>query len=232
MVARTVVDLRSSNGKFLCQTLLLAASWHKHAAGDAGLEVLTIGRTNPVFEDFLHELGARHVRVEPCANDFFSKHSNKIQGAGPDPAGRRVLLVDNDTCFIGDLAELNRIPPAAIAAAEAGHARVSDEQWQLIHEELGLPLLRRNWAPLNQRISANSMDTTVERDRWLYLNSGVVLFPGGLDHRSVWQVQQRAIHDYFHDHPLAAPAVTDDQAGFASSVATHGEFAWLPQRFN
>ena len=233
LVARTVLDLRAQNPKYVCQTLLLAASWHKHAARDADLEVLTIGKPPPVLADFLQCHGARPVAIEPGRNDAFSRHSNKIQGAGPDAAGRRVLLLDNDTCFLDRPVGLMQLPADAIAAAEAGNARVSDEQWQLVHDDLGVQLSRRQWAPLNQRIDTGIRRLPATRERWLYLNSGVVLFPAGHDHRPTWLALQRAINDYFHGHPLASDAVTtSDQAGFAASVATHGRFAWLPSRFN
>ena len=233
LVARTVLDLRSDNPKYLCQTLLLAASWHKHAACDTGLEVLTIGTPQPALANFLQSLDAHQACIEPGRNDVFSRHSNKIQGAGPDPAGRRVLLLDNDTCFLGRPAQLTYLPATAIVAAEAGNARVSDAQWHLIRQNLGLPLLRREWTPLNQRIAASIEKPSVGGERWIYLNSGVILFPSGLDHQPAWQSQQRAINDYFVGHPLASDAVTtSDQAGFASSVSTHGDFAWLPPRFN
>lgn len=230
LVARTVLDLRPGTGKYVRQTMLLAASWHRHARSDAGLEVLTIGTAGMALADFLQTLGVRHVRIAPGANDDFSRNGNKIEGACPDAAGRRVLLLDNDTCFLGGLADLGQIPATAIAAAQAGNARVDDKQWELVRDGIGLPLLRRTWAPLNV---PGGEDASARRERWLYLNSGVILFSAGHDHREAWQSSQRAIHDYFRDHPLASAAVmASDQAGFATSVAMHGGFAWLPLRFN
>lgn len=230
LVARTVLDLRPGTGKYVRQTMLLAASWHRHVRSDAGLEVLTIGTAGMALADFLQTLGVRHIRISPGANDDFSRNGNKIEGACSDVAGRRVLLLDNDTCFLGGLADLAQIPATAIAAAQAGNARVDDTQWGLVRDDIGLPLLRRAWAPLNV---SEGERASAKRERWLYLNSGAILFPAGHDHRDAWQSSQRAIHDYFRDHPLASAAVTtSDQAGFAASVAVHGAFAWLPLRFN
>src|SRR5690606_20648906 len=52
LLVRTVLDLRAGSGKFVRQTLLLAASWHRHARSCAGLEVLTIGAAGAGLEDF------------------------------------------------------------------------------------------------------------------------------------------------------------------------------------
>ena len=43
LVARTVLDLRPAVDKFVSQTLLLAAGWHRYARDDAALEVATVG---------------------------------------------------------------------------------------------------------------------------------------------------------------------------------------------
>lgn len=236
MVVRTVLDLRSSNQKFIDLTLLLAASWHRHGACDASLEVLMVGGGNPVLAEFLAGIGASHASIPPGRNDDFSRSSNKIEGAYPDPQGRRVLLLDNDVAFFGSIDGLRQLPATAIVASEAGNARISDAQWESIRVDIGFPLLRRRFSPVNKR---PVVDPHVEdsgdglRERYLYLNSGVVLFPAGHDHRELWRGHQRRIFDFFRTHALASTAVTtSDQAGFASSVAAYGDFAWLPLRFN
>lgn len=236
LVARTVLDLRSSNEKFVSQTMLLAASWHRHGAKDAGLEVLVVGGENQVLTGFFDEIGARHSCIAPGDNDDFSKSSNKIEAAHADPQGRRVLLLDNDVCFFGGIAEMNGLRATAIAASEAGSARVSDAQWKLIEDELKIPLLRRRFAPINVRwlVAPDPHATDAEDcERYLYVNSGVILFPFGHDHRALWKIHQRRVYECFRDHPLSNDAVTkSDQAGLAVSIAAHGEFAWLPLRFN
>lgn len=233
LLVRTVLDLRPATAKYLGQCLLLAASWHRNARADSDFEVLQIGGGNTGLERFLDDLGARHARITPGANDDFSAYGNKIEGSRPGPAGGRVLLLDNDTCILGGLSQLADLPAGAIAAAEAGHVRVSDAQWQRVGEDLGLAILRREWAPLNPRVNPAPADAPLLRERWLYLNSGVILFPAGYDGRGAWAALQRAIHDGFAGHALADDAVSgSDQAGFAASVAAHGEFAWLPARFN
>lgn len=237
LTCRTVLDLRCSNDKFISQTLLLAASWHHHCADHSNLEVLCVGEPDDLVLSFLKSIGAAYVACEPGPNDDFSPSSNKILGAGPDRAGRRVLLVDNDVCFLGRLDALASIPTGAIAASEAGNLRVSQAQWHLISGPLGLPLMRRRFHPVNARPdvlgSAQPSDDAEPPERNLYLNSGVILFPAGHDHRVVWLAHQRRIHELFRDHPLQNSAVNEsDQAGFAASVAAHGDFAWLPLRFN
>jgi hypothetical protein len=236
LVARTVLDLRPAVDKFVSQTLLLAAGWHRHAARDARLEVYSIGGVDPVVGGLLAEIGATPVAIGPGPNDGFSPSSNKIQAAFPDPGGGRVLLLDNDVVFLAGLEALRGLPPGAIAAAEAGTARVGDEQWRIIAGELGLPLLRRRYVPLNHWPEQPD-ELAAARDRapdaYLYLNSGVVLFPAGFDARADWLAHQRRIRDHFDGHPLASPAVgASDQAALAALVAAHGEFCWLPVRFN
>jgi hypothetical protein len=236
LVARTVLDLRPSVDKFVSQTLLLAAGWHRHASRDARLEVYSIGGRDPVVDALLAEIGAQPVAIGPGPNDDFSPSSNKIQAAFPDAGGARVLLLDNDVVFLAGLDGLHALPAGAIAAAEAGTARVSDEQWRIIAGDLGLPLLRRRFVPLNHWPELPE-DLAAARDAapeaYLYLNSGVVLFPAGFDARTAWTAHQRRIRDHFHGHPIATPAVAaSDQAALAALVAAHGEFCWLPVRFN
>jgi len=237
LACRTVLDLRCRNDKFISQTLLLAAGWHRHCAGHSALEVMYVGEPDGLVSSFLESISAACIPCAPGANDDFSRSSNKIQGAGPDRAGRRVLLVDNDVCFVGPLDALASIPANAIAASEAGNLRVSQTQWTLIGEELGLPLIHRRFHPVNARPDVLGSPLATEGaeppERPLYLNSGVILFPVGHDHREPWLAHQRRIHAHFHDHPARTSAVDEsDQAGFATSVAAHGDFAWLPLRFN
>ena len=237
LVARTVLDLRAASDKYVSQTLLLAAGWHRHAAADAALEVHTIGGREPAVDALLREIGAGVDVMPPGRNDDFSPSSNKIEAAGADARGRRVLLLDNDVVILGPLAGLAALPADAIAAAVPGVVRVRDAQWASIADGLGLPLLRRRWTPLNPRDDTDTADDTsscaAAPERWLYLNSGVVLFPAGLDHRATWLDHQRRIRDHFAAHPLGAgPVTSSDQAAFATSIAAHGRFAWLPLRFN
>lgn len=237
LTCRTVLDLRCRNDKFISQTLLLAASWHRYCAKHSDLEVVCVGEPGKLLSSFLEEISATCLTCAPSPNEDFSRSSNKIQAAGPDRAGRRVLLVDNDVCFLRPIDALTSIPASAIAASEAGNLRVSQAQWALIEGELGLPLIRRRFHPLNARPDAarspSPADGAEPPERPLYLNSGVILFPAGHDHRELWLAHQRRIHTYFRDHPLRTSAVDEsDQAGFATSVAAYGDFDWLPLRFN
>jgi hypothetical protein len=228
---RTVLDLRAASDKFISQTLLLAASWHRFCRDDGTLEVSTIGDSRPLSA-FLDEVGAVHRGIPPGRNDDISKSGNKIEAAGPDPAGRRVLLLDNDTCILGRIDELSGMSKAGIAASIAGEPRVGDAQWELIRSELGLPLLKCGYTPLNHW-SAEEAHEEAPPERYLYANSGVLLFPAGHDHRGLWANHQRRIQEFFNRHPLSTDAVTSsDQAALATSIAAHGSFEWLPLRFN
>jgi hypothetical protein len=232
ILARTVLDLRATGDKFLIQTLLLAASWHRHATASSGLEVLTVGGENPALSSFLASIGASTRCIAASVNDDFSKHSNKIEAAYAEPGGRRILLLDNDVAFYGDVSELASLPANAICGSEAGVQRVHDAQWEVILKEAGLPLMRSVWSPIQGRSMENGPDATLG-ERWLYINSGVVLLAAGQDLRPTWLSAQRRIYETFRSRADASVAVTtSDQAGFAVAVAAHGEFEWLPSRFN
>lgn len=231
LVCRTVLDLRSPLDKYVSQTLLLAASWHRHCAGDARLEIVTVGGDSPVLRRFLDGIGVvcSHMAVGP--NDDFSKSSNKIGAAHPDPAGGAVLLLDNDVCLLAGIGELQQMPTDSIAASVAGSLRINEAQWACIRDDLGFPLLRRQFRAINDCPAI--ADGEPDPENFLYLNSGVVLLPPGHDHRHAWLTLQRRVYDFFREHPLRTAAVTaSDQAAFAASVAEHGQFAWLPVRFN
>lgn len=235
LACRTVLDLRSPNDKFISQVLLLAASWHRHCRQHSDLEVFCVGEPGTCLSSFLDEVSASCRPCAPSPNEDFSRSSNKIQAAGPDLAGRRVLLVDNDTCFLGPVEGLASIPSRAIAASEAGNLRVSQEQWALITGDLGLPVIRRRFHPLNARPDTilSPSPAAPPPERPLYLNSGVILFPPAHDHRNLWFTHQRLIHAYFQGHSRWSDAVDgSDQAGFATSVAAYGDFTWLPMGFN
>lgn len=231
MVCRTVLDLRSPLDKYVSQTLLMAASWHRHCAGDTRLEVLTIGGDSPVLRRFLDGIGACCSRILSGPNDDFSKSSNKIEAAHPDPAGGAVLLLDNDVCLLAGIGEVQQMPAGSIAASVAGSLRIQEAQWACIREDLGLPLLRCQFRAINDHPAI--ADGQPDPENFLYLNSGVVLLPSGHDHRHSWLTLQRRVYEFFREHPLRSDAVTaSDQAAFAASVASHGQFAWLPIRYN
>lgn len=232
IACRTLLDLRPATAKYVSQAFLLAASWHKHVAGSAPLRVGVIGDGAPGFHAFLYEVGAECEAMPPGPNDGFSRSSNKIQMAYPDAGGNRVLLLDNDTCFLAAIDGLHGLRASAIVAAQAGRMRISDAQWQVLDSGLGTPLLRRRYRVVDAQPVAPVPDDG-PADGYLYLNSGVVLFPAGLDPRSDWYGRQARIRALFEGHPLASPAVAgSDQAGFAALVGMHGDFAWLPLRFN
>src|SRR5690606_13461477 len=58
LTCRTVLDLRCSNDKFISQTLLLAASWHRHCADHSALEVMCVGQPDELVKSFVEDMGA------------------------------------------------------------------------------------------------------------------------------------------------------------------------------
>ena len=206
IVCRTLVDLRSPVAKFISQTFLMASSWHRHASGEAPLQVGMIGPEEPALTRFLDEVGAVVEPMSPGPNDSFSKSSNKIQASHPAGCGRRVLLLDNDVCFLGGIAELESLPAGTIAASEPGNMRVTDAQWRLMQDVLGIALLRRHYSAVNARPPIHDHDVADE-EAFLYVNSGVLLFPAGHDPRASWYSHQSRIRALFEGHALASNAV-------------------------
>ncbi len=235
MVIRTVFDARPSAGrKYAMQTALLAASWCHYVKDRSAhpLEVIVIGEPPATLDDWLRDLRVRVTRVGPHANDGLSRLANKILGllVGGEPP---VLLVDNDTCFVGDLDDVRAPAGVDVMAAAAGFVRVSEAQWRYIRERLRLEPLDFEWQPLVEQVASFQKGTPSAVRRDLYVNSGVVWTANPGELGRLWAENVKRIGDLFDGHPLSSASVRgDDQVGLAAAIGTHDKFAWLDDGLN
>ena len=230
---RTVLDARSRSSKYLFQVLLLAASWHRHVRRTAPLEVLVIDELPRDMRRFLTELGAQIRTSAPDPNDYISRTSNTIVGAC-DTEGQRILLVDNDVVFQGDLSDLCETDSQYVMGSIAGQMRVNDSQWSAIREHFGCGPLSTNRCSLRELIRA-----AVEPEYQpkplanVYVNGGVLLLPVGEEFGPLWRRCVREIGELFKTHPLRNGSVYgSNMAGLAMAIAKYGKFFWLDTRFN
>jgi hypothetical protein len=229
---RTLLDGRASAPRYARQTALLAASWHAFARSAAPFEVWLIGDTSARLRDFLRELGAPLVAASPDPNDAYAKTANCISAAYRDGA-ERVLLLDNDTCFLASPAALAAVPEDTCAAAVAGDDRISGEQWRRIERHLGVRGVPTEVSTLRQRFrAAKRRGRTAAMDR-LYVNAGVLLLPASPVFPSLWSREIARVRELFVGDALASDAVSSScQAGLALAIAHHRRFAWLPAGYN
>ncbi len=230
---RTVLDARNPSTKYMFQVLLLAASWHKSTRSTAPLEVLIIGDAPDAMLRFLESIGARCKAVAPDPNDQFSATSNTITGCF-DTDGQRILLVDNDVVFRGDLSELSSVDSQLFMGSIAGTRRVLDAQWKAIEERFGFGPLPATKPWLKELVRVQ-----VEPDKRptplgnVYVNGGVLLLPAGEEFGTKWRHYVREIAELFHNHPLRSGSVYgSNMAGLAMAIAAHANFEWLNERYN
>ncbi len=234
MIIRTVLDLRPQVPKFVFQTLLLTASWHRFSAHHTPLEIFTLGKASEPLHAFLSSLGAHVQEIQPNANDGFSKTSNTIQGAEHDPRNR-VLLLDNDVVLSKDIGPLKKLATDTMYGSASGNIRVGQPQWDHIAETLDLyPLsVRPVIPPTSQMNSLITHGSDVEPLDIAYVNGGVLLLPTNAEFAKTWTKHQRAIFDAFEKHPLANGAVRgSNMAALATTIHDHEKFDWLPIGYN
>lgn len=234
MIVRTVLDLRPNVPKFVLQTVLLAASWHRFVRHSALLEVMHIGNLPSDLAILFDQLGVKVTAVRPNANDRFSKTSNTIQGAEP-VAGHQILLVDNDVVFTSGIDNLCSLRPDCVYGAVAGNYRVTQQQWAHIAKIGFHPAACEPQVPRSATVKALSegRTKTLPPLGFAYPNGGVILFPSGYDFKLTWQKQQREIAAVFDGHRLSSGSVTQsNMAALATTIGTYGTFSWLPPGYN
>lgn len=229
MRIRTLLDARpGSPSRFQLQTLVLAHSWARWAR-TAPLEVLVLGGLPEAVEQRLRELGAEIVPAAPHALSGISKSSNKLvalQGSGDGP----VLLVDNDACFLEDVAD---IEGRGIRTTIAASARVSDAQWEHIRTLTGLEPLEQEWVSLHRELKAKRLGRPPRVERWLYCSSAVSWIREPEEFEPLWAAAIAAVARAFEEHPASSFAVRgSDQAGFALAIAQFGGLDLLPPAYN
>lgn len=230
---RTVLDARSPSTKYLYQLLLLVASWHRRVRETAPLEVFIIGRPPAALLEWFRSLGVRWQLVDADPNDDISKTSNTIRGAA-DAERERILLVDNDVVFLGDLSELAAVDDGFCLGAVAGSQRVSNDRWEVIERHFGIAALPTAEVPLREqmRVAAGTKESPAPL-RNVYVNGGVLLLPAGVGFEQTWRKYVREIAEVFEHHPLNSRCVRgSNMAGLAMAIAEHNQFDWLDVKFN
>jgi len=230
---RTVLDARKQSTTYLFRVLLLAASWHRRIRHHAPLEVFIIGDVPPLIYQFLEDLGVGWKIVGPDPNDNISKTSNTIVGAC-DTGDRRILLVDNDVWFWGDLCELKQLDSPICAGVVAGGERVQEEQWDVIADHFGFPPMPASVTTLKERVREMSLSNHKAAPMTnVYVSGGVVLLPQGDAFGLSWRRYVRQIADLFENHSLRSCSVHgSNMAGLAMAIAEHGIFQWLDVKYN
>lgn len=235
MLIRTVLDCRAASHKYIHQTLLLAASWHRNIPDRTArpLEVVAIGQPPDALCAFLRTAGVRVLASPPDPNDRIAKMSNTIVGAVAHLDHDRVLLLDNDIVFLRE-PDLGAVPADTVAAAIAGQERVTPRQWQIVERELQLAPLARTWVPLrHEQHALREGQGPPAPVRGLYVNGGVVFMPQGPHFALLWRRHVTLIARLFANHPERTPAVYGSvQAGLATAVGTWERFFLLPVSYN
>lgn len=234
MLIRSVLDCRPDQPKYMCCTLLLVASWLRHVAGTAKLEIIVLGHPPAALTGFFDNVGVQwQITDADPALDFFGT-GNTLLGAQQHGTDDRILLVDNDVYFRADIRELSDIPDTRMAGARAGNVRVRPEQWAEIGKALGLAPLNQPWTIIRSQVAAlKDPDAPLQQDPLTYVNGGVLLLPKGDTFVQTWRAHIIRIADHFRDHPLkSAAVVASNMAGLATAIGDHGDFEWLSDGMN
>ncbi|APE44934.1 hypothetical protein BOO69_17110 [Sulfitobacter alexandrii] len=234
MLIRTVLDCRPDSPKYLCGVLLLSASWARRVAPTAPLEVLLIGDPPETLLGFFAKMGVRWQMVNPDPELAFVPTGNTLLGAEARGEEERILLVDNDICFLSDVKPLLAIPPNRMAGAPAGNVRVTEAQWAEIESALDLAPLRHLWTETQSQMAAlQSDDVEIRQNTHTYVNGGVLLLPQDDAFVATWRDHLLRIAAHFRGHPLRSKAVLEsNMAGLATAIGAHGDFQWLPDGMN
>jgi hypothetical protein len=226
---RTVLDARpSAQQRFPRLTLLLAHSWAAFGGGPP-LEVVVVGSAPPTVLARLRELGAELIHGDPHPMTSMTKWANKLV-ALREASETPVLLVDNDVCFLGEVATLDG---RRVRAAVEGAPKVKDAQWAHIAAVAGLSPLAAEWVPPRAELEARLEGGPPRTNHLLYLNGGVVWVRQPAELERIWARHMTAISNAFNGHPLGTGLMRKhDQPALATSVAECGGFDLLPLAYN
>jgi hypothetical protein len=224
MQIRTVYDSRADQ-KFYWETLLLAASWHRHVRDKARrpLEVLSVGAPPPPLADFLSGLGVglREVAPHPYARRL--PFANKLQAVLGER--RPTLLIDNDTIFLRDWPENADAAGRTVRATLASFRGLPGKIWQQIERALGIKALQLPAVPYRDALQAEIDGSEARPRRRAFFNAGVIAFGSPAEFVELWIAHMRAIAALGRGYHRIGGG---DQPGFATAVAAHGDFSELP----
>lgn len=147
------------------QNLVLSLRLFGGSLADAPFVAHFVGGAEPAYVEALEQLGARVRVVEPM--DPRLPTSNKLRmlelAASEDFAV--LVMLDCDLLVRGDLAE--ELRSTELRAAPAGKRQLTDEQWETLYRDHGIPLPSVRW-------------TMASGERgYPYWNTGVLVVPRG-----------------------------------------------------
>ncbi len=212
------------------RTLLFLASWMENAgaARDLPLHIACIGEPPESVRRMADRAGALLSVHEPVV--LANAHTaNKLRGLEVERRTHRLLIVDTDIVFLGDISALRNLPDC-VSAAAGGGARVPIKLWRRLYAELGLdfpdertPLLRAalGMPPVPDGHERFEHQNTESAASPPYFNSGVVFAAWKHSLRSLWADCLE------HGARVVAPSelgsdgvLRSDQSAFALAVAT------------
>lgn len=229
MLIRTVLDCRSKSLKFYTSIYLLVASWDAVLSNKSRLEIVYLGELPTTLRAFLERYQVAHRQVQPDPELVFAPTGNTLLGATYSAVHDRVLLVDNDVIFLNDAILSQNIPDNTLAGGIAGVVRVSQQQWEIIENEIGLSTLPGGQIVDSSQLPRHS-DGVVEITHFprTYINGGVLLLPKNCTFADVWKDHIIMIHDHFKGTNSETVSVCrSNMAGLATAAASHGKFEWL-----
>ncbi len=227
----TVPDFASgARHAFVGRTLLFLASWMEHA-GEARalpLHVACIGEPPETVRRMADRAGAILSVHEPMI--LANAHTaNKLRGFEVERRTERILLLDTDTVFLGDVSPFCDLPDHVSAAAADG-ARVPIKLWRRLYPAVDLefpaeriPLLRGELdMPPHLREREDYEHQFAEMaESPPYFNSGVVFASWDHELPALWaDCLMRGAQIVDPSEPGSHGVLGSDQAAFALAVAT------------
>lgn len=215
---------------FEARTLFFLASWIEYSnAPDFPLHLACIGEPPRSVQKLAAQCNAQITVHAPLGIERRGT-SNKLRGLEVRGKTARVLLLDADVLFLGNIRSLCDLGKG-LAVSPENNPRVPQRYWEKIYPalgmempteripsvkwELGLPrLVGRKYAP---QFQAN-MESMLP-----YYNSGIILAPWDCGLRTLWEENLKRIAAMFEDAERLndegwQSARRSDQAGLAVSV--------------
>jgi len=244
----TVADFSGKSAHvFEARSLLFLASWLGNAgqARDYPLHLVCIGEPPDNVRTLARKAGARLTVHEPLVIGQI-KTANKLRGFEVKGETRRVLLLDTDIVFLGDLSPLAELSDV-IAAAPSGYRKMPEAVWERIYPALGLEapkdrmhsLWRELGMPPPPKKKKGEFESETEDPGGgrPYFNGGVVFAPWNSDLGTVWAGSMQHIAQLFQPGERGWEGVhVSDQAALALAIerlkARGFEFRRLPDAFH
>jgi len=243
----TVADFSGkARYRFEALALTFLASWVEFGAPMRGvlpLHLACIGEPPESVRRLAERAGAIVSVHEPLLLDG-KPLTNKLRGFEVKAQHDRLLLVDTDVIFLGDMRPLGELPNG-VAAAPADACKVPQRLWPRIYLGLGLDEPPHRIDMLGgeldlpprppRKLHFPEQDHEL-RNAYPYYNGGVVFAPVDCDLGTLWYQTVDRIAALFDPSEPIKGVHKSDQAGLAVSIQILRErgvpFHRLPDRFH